>query len=184
MMMLSEKSKTNSDVPNGRNCTSQSSGVISSTLKRRRFLKAYGTAVLLLGTGRSSAASINNQVAEPIYQPTTTSDKAFITRAFEMRDRATELGDQAYGAIVVLNDEIIGQSWSRVVLDQDPTAHAEISAIRDAARRLGNRNLAGATLFSSSRPCPMCEAAAYWAGIDSMIHGQGAKNAGAPKLCR
>ena len=101
-----------------------------------------------------------------------------------MRRLAIEYGDQAFGAVVVRRGRIIGQSWSRVILDQDPTGHAEMSAIRDAAARLNNGNLSGATLYSSSRPCPMCEAAAYWSGIDKMIHGEDAINAGRPRLCR
>jgi tRNA(Arg) A34 adenosine deaminase TadA len=84
----------------------------------------------------------------------------------------------------VRDGAIIGQSWSRVILDNDPTGHAEISAIRDAARRAGSRDLSGAIIYSSSRPCPMCEAAAYWARIDQMIYGRGTANAGVPRLCR
>ncbi len=101
-----------------------------------------------------------------------------------MRRLAVEYGDQAYGAVIVRDSIVIGQSWSRVVLDQDPTGHAEIAAIRDAARRQKERNLKDAIMYSSSRPCPMCEAAAYWAGIDAMMYGMNANNAGAPKLCR
>ena len=67
----------------------------------------------------------------------------------------------------------IGQSQSLVVLNGDPSAHAEMSAIRDAARRVGRRGLRGATLYSSSRPCPMCEAAAFWAGLDGFHFGRG-----------
>jgi tRNA(Arg) A34 adenosine deaminase TadA len=85
---------------------------------------------------------------------------------------------------VVLDDQIVGQSWSRVVLNHDPTTHAEMSAIRDAARRLKGRDLSGAILYSSSRPCAMCEAAAAWAGIAGMIHGKAATRAGRPQLCR
>lgn len=100
-----------------------------------------------------------------------------------MKVEAIRIGDQAYGAVVARDGLIVGQSASHVVVHQDPTAHAEIEAIRDAARRLGNRNLHGCTLYSSSHPCPMCEAAAYWAGIERMVHGSTARDAGAPKLC-
>ena len=109
---------------------------------------------------------------EPIQQPKTPNHGAFMERAFQMRQQAIYLGDQAYGAVVVRDRMIIGQSWSRVILDQDPTGHAEMAAIRDAARRLGSRNLDGAVMYSSSHPCPMCEAGAYWAGIDKLIHGK------------
>jgi tRNA(Arg) A34 adenosine deaminase TadA len=59
-----------------------------------------------------------------------------------------------------------------------------MEAIRDAARRLGRRDLSGCTIYSSSRPCPMCEAAAYWAGIERMIYGTALLDAGAPQLGR
>lgn len=107
-----------------------------------------------------------------------------MARAFDMQRLAREKGDQAYGAVIVRDGIIVGQSWSRVVLDNDPTGHAEISAIRDATARLADRNLSGCTMYSSSRPCPMCEAAAYWAGIADMVHGRELKQAGAPQLCR
>ncbi len=118
-----------------------------------------------------------------IAQPETADDASFIERAFEMRQLAVDKGDQPYGAVVVLDGEIIGQSWSRVVLEKDPTGHAEMAAIRDAARRLGRRSLSGAIMYSSSHPCPMCEAACYWAGISRMVHGSNASDGGAPKLC-
>jgi tRNA(Arg) A34 adenosine deaminase TadA len=120
----------------------------------------------------------------PIVQPVAPGPQAFIDRAFEMRQRAERQGDQAFGAVVVHDGRIVGQAPSAVLSLGDPTAHAEIEAIRDAARRLGRRSLAGCTLYSSFRPCAMCEAAAYWAGIDRMIHGSGLVDAGAPRLGR
>jgi tRNA(Arg) A34 adenosine deaminase TadA len=119
-----------------------------------------------------------------IVQPNVPNGQAFMRRAFEMRRLAIEKGDQAYGAVVVRDGRIIGQSWSRVLLDSDPTGHAEMSAIRDACRRLGDRDLSGATLYSSSRACPMCEAASYWAGIEDMVYGSNHSAAGPPRLCR
>ena len=120
----------------------------------------------------------------PINQPKTSADQSFIDRAFEMRAQAIKIGDQAYGAIVVRDGIIVGQSASHVVVNQDPTAHAEMEAIRDAARRLGSRNLSGCTLYSSSPACPMCEAAAYWADIDRMVSGKAISDNGRPSLCR
>ncbi len=122
--------------------------------------------------------------AEPIIQPGSPGVPAFIARAFEMRQLSIDHGDEPYGAVVVLDGQIIGQSWSRVLLDRDPTAHAEMSAIRDAARRRNGGDLSAAILYSSSRPCAMCEAAAAWVGIEAMIHGQSAIRAGSPHLCR
>jgi tRNA(Arg) A34 adenosine deaminase TadA len=101
-------------------------------------------------------------------------------RAFDLRDRALAAGDQGYGAVVVKDGLIVGEAPSRVVTANDPTAHAEMEAIRDAARRLGTRDLAGATLYASFRPCAMCGTAAYWAGIARVFHGAGISDAGRP----
>ncbi|MAF47664.1 MAG: hypothetical protein CMM10_05340 [Rhodospirillaceae bacterium] len=153
-------------------------------LPRRSLVAALGAGVLLANTLHPSHVFAGRPAIAEIDQPKSPGAMAFIERAFEMRRLAVEYGDQAFGAIIVRGEQVIGQSWSRVILDQDPTAHAEMSAIRDTAQRLNNRNLSGAILYSSSRPCPMCEAAAYWAGIDQMIYGQDAASAGSPKLCR
>lgn len=138
-----------------------------------------GAAVVIRST-RSLAANSDN-----ITQPSEPGRDAFIERAFAMRDLALSAGDQGYGALIVdaSNLEIVGEAPSRVVTNSDPTGHAEMEAIRDAARRLGARDLSGHAMYSSSRPCPMCEAAAYWAHLDGMYFGQTAADAGAPKLC-
>ncbi len=101
-------------------------------------------------------------------------------RARSLRDQAVQAGDQGYGAVVLRGDQIVGEAPSRVVLANDPTAHAEMEAIRDAVRRLRSRDLSGCILVSTSRPCRMCEAAAGWARIARMIHGESLTDAGAP----
>jgi tRNA(Arg) A34 adenosine deaminase TadA len=119
-----------------------------------------------------------------IEQPEDASSAVFVRRAFEMRDLAVETGDQPYGAVIVdVSGNIVGQAPSRVVVNGDPTAHAEMEAIRDAANRLNIRNLSGHIMYSSSRPCPMCEAAAYWANLSEMFYGNKGAEAGSPKLC-
>ena len=95
---------------------------------------------------------------------------------------ADDAGDQAYGAVVVQGGRIVGEGPSRVVTATDPTAHAETEAIRDAARRLGTRNLSGCVLYASSRPCPMCQSAAYGAGIGRYYSGSEIGDGGAPRL--
>lgn len=102
-------------------------------------------------------------------------------RAAELREQAVRAGDQPYGAVVLRGEQIVGEGPSRVVTATDPTAHAEMEALRDAARRLAIRDLAGCWLVSTSRPCRMCEAAAGWAGISRMVHGEGLSDAGAPR---
>jgi len=101
-------------------------------------------------------------------------------RARVLRDEAIRSGDQAYGAVVLRGTQIVGEAPSRVVTGGDPTAHAEMEAIRDAARRLRSRDLTGCVLVSTSRPCRMCEAAAGWARIERMVHGDALIDAGPP----
>ncbi len=109
-----------------------------------------------------------------------------MARAQEMRELAVRSGDQGFGAVVVKGGRIVGQAPSRVITGNDPTAHAETEAIRDAARRLGTNDLAGAELYATSRPCPMCETAAYWARIARIYVGAEIAEAGPPRYggCR
>ena len=98
-----------------------------------------------------------------------------------MQRLATSTGDQPYGAVLVADGAIIGEGPSRVVILGDPTAHAEREAIRDAQRRLGRTDLSGSVLYSTSRPCRMCEAAAAEANVARMIHGTDLDDAGPPR---
>lgn len=117
-----------------------------------------------------------------IVQPRTAGREGLMERAFEMRRRAIERGDQPYGAVVVKEGRIVGEGVSAVVTDNDPTAHAEMQAIRDAARRLRTSDLTGCEMYGTSRACPMCEAGAYWARIARMYYGASVADAGAPRL--
>lgn len=105
----------------------------------------------------------------------------FMARAFEMRRRAQAAGDQPYGAVVVRDGAIIGEAASAVVARRDADAHAERLAIADAQHRSGRTDLGGAVLYSSSRPCALCEAAAARAGIARMVHGTALTDAGRPE---
>lgn len=84
-----------------------------------------------------------------------------------------------FAALVVADGEIIGRGWNRVTGTHDPTAHAEIVAIRDACRQRQNFNLGGATLYVNCEPCPMCLAAAYWAGIGAVWYAADRRDAAA-----
>ncbi len=121
---------------------------------------------------------------DAIDQPVPADAQGFMARAFEMRRRAIAAGDQGYGAVVVLDGRIIGQAPSAVISRGDVSAHAEREAIADARRRAGGGSTWGAVLYSSSRPCPLCERAAYAAGIGRMIHGEDLTDAGPPQLPR
>jgi CubicO group peptidase (beta-lactamase class C family) len=110
---------------------------------RRRLLAMLGSGSLLVPMSRTGTAEAASM---PIVQPDPPTPDAFMARAFAMHRRAIESGDQPYGAIVVRDGRIIGEAASHVVVLDDPTAHAEMEAIRDAARRQGSGTLAGAVL--------------------------------------
>ena len=82
-----------------------------------------------------------------------------------------------FGAVVVRKGKIVGRGWNRVTSTNDPTAHAEVTAIRDACRRLKNFHLDGCELYTSCEPCPMCLAAIYWARIAKVYYGNTRKDA-------
>lgn len=135
----------------------------------QRCLKLIGLPIalpMLLPIRQTLAADL-----EQIEQPDQADPEHFIQRALAMRQLAIDTSDQAYGAIIVKDNRIVGQAPSRVIVNQDPTAHGEIEAIRDAAHRLGTHDLSGCQIYSSAKPCRMCETACYWANIDRIYHG-------------
>jgi tRNA(Arg) A34 adenosine deaminase TadA len=75
-----------------------------------------------------------------------------------------------FGAVVVRGQEVIGRGWNRVTSTNDPTAHAEVVAIRDACAGLGTFSLAGCAIYCSCEPCPLCLAAIYWARLDRIYY--------------
>ena len=105
-------------------------------------------------------------------------DPLFLRRAIAL---ATENVEQAkggpFGAVVVSDGQIVGEGANSVTTTNDPTAHAEVNAIRAAARTLGRFALQGCTLYTSCEPCPMCLGAAYWARVDAIYFGANAADA-------
>ena len=97
-----------------------------------------------------------------------------------MRQQAESWGDQAYGAVLVQGGLLIGLGPSRVIQNNNPDAHAEREAIADALARVGAARVRGAVMYSTSRPCSVCERAAAKAGIQRMYVGAGLTDAGAP----
>ena len=115
-------------------------------------------------------------------QPNERTKAGFLARARALRNQALREGDQAYGAVVVRGGLILGEGRNYVVLDSDPTAHAELLAARDAARRLKSRDLSDCDVYSTATPCPMCQGALYWARI-RRYHNESTPEGGvAPKL--
>jgi tRNA(Arg) A34 adenosine deaminase TadA len=84
-----------------------------------------------------------------------------------------------FGALVVREGRILGRGRNRVIADCDPTAHAEVLAIREACAAVGDFHLGGATLYSTCEPCPMCHAAAYWAHLDRVVFAAATADAAA-----
>lgn len=107
-------------------------------------------------------------------------ERRWVDAAEAMRQRALSWGDQPYGAVLVLDGAIVGEGPSRVVLKNDPDAHAEREAIRDAQQRLGRELLKGSVLYSTSRPCALCQQAAAKAGVSRMVFGVQMVDAGKP----
>lgn len=82
-----------------------------------------------------------------------------------------------FGAVIVKNGKVIGRGWNKVTSSNDPTAHAEVSAIREACSKLKTFDLSGAVIFTSCEPCPMCLSAIYWARISGIYYGNTRKDA-------
>ena len=82
-----------------------------------------------------------------------------------------------FGAVIAAGDEIVAEGVNRVTSELDPTAHAEVCAIREACRKLGRFSLQGCTLYSSCEPCPMCLSAIYWARLDALYFAAGRDDA-------
>ena len=84
-----------------------------------------------------------------------------------------------FGAIIVKDRTIVAEGWNKVTSSDDPTAHAEVSAIRAACQKLGTFSLAGCDIFTSCEPCPMCLAAIYWARLDRIFFANSREDAAA-----
>ena len=99
------------------------------------------------------------------------SDQEYMRRALELARRAQEEGEVPVGAVVVLDQRIIGEGWNRPIAASDPTAHAEIQALRAAALSRKNYRLTGATLYVTLEPCDMCLGAMFHARVARAVYG-------------
>lgn len=96
-------------------------------------------------------------------------DTTWLSRAIDLATRNVENGGGPFGALIVRDGELIAEGQNRVTADLDPTAHAEVTAIRAACQVVGDFSLAGATLYTSCEPCPLCLSAALWARVDRVV---------------
>lgn len=107
----------------------------------------------------------------------TAQDCEFMREAIRLATESVERGGGPFGAVIVKDGEVVAYGANRVTLDHDPTAHAEVSAIREACRKLDTFDLSGCTIYTSCEPCPMCLGAIYWAHIDRIFYGNNRKDA-------
>jgi guanine deaminase len=106
--------------------------------------------------------------------------QAFMRHAVRLSaERMREGVGGPFGAVIVRNGKVIAEGWNRVTSDNDPTAHAEVTAIRAASEALGSFSLAGCDIYTSCEPCPMCLAAIYWARLDRLFFANTREDAAA-----
>ena len=98
-------------------------------------------------------------------------DTAFMRRAIELAQRGAEEGEVPVGAVVVVDRKIVGEGWNRPIMAADPSAHAEIQALRAASAALRNYRLLDATLYVTLEPCPMCVGAIFHARVRRVVFG-------------
>jgi guanine deaminase len=97
-------------------------------------------------------------------------DREFLKRAIEIAGNGIASGGGPFGALITKNGKVLSEANNQVVLSHDPTAHAEVNAIRKAASLLETHDLSDCTLYTSCEPCPMCLGAIYWAGIKKVVY--------------
>jgi tRNA(Arg) A34 adenosine deaminase TadA len=115
-----------------------------------------------MGTVDKSLVETTNYSAE---------DAKFMEIAINLSVENIDTGGGPFGAVIVRDGEVIATGTNRVVPNSDPTAHAEVMAIRNACAKLGTFQLTGCTVYSSCEPCPMCLSALYWAGVSRICYG-------------
>jgi len=112
-------------------------------------------------------------------RPTTALDELWMEEALRAAQRALEAGEVPVGAVVIESGRVVGRGWNRNITDSDPTAHAEMVALREAGATVGNHRLAECELFATIEPCPMCAGALVHARIKRLVYGADDSKAGA-----
>lgn len=154
----------------------------SPSLSRRRLLVSMVglLPVVSVGLPAGYAWAASPQPDEPPFDKEQA--ERFMRRAIELARQGVKAGDGGpFGTVIVKDGEIVGEGWNRVIATNDPTAHGEVVAIRDATNRSKSFSLEGCELYTSGEPCPMCMSAIYWANVDRVFYGfdvQDAANVG------
>jgi tRNA(adenine34) deaminase len=110
-------------------------------------------------------------------------DREFMNAALEEAGRAAAGGEVPIGAILVMDGQIVARAGNRTITDCDPTAHAEMVALREAAAKIGNYRLLGATMYVTLEPCAMCAGAMVQARVERLVYGADDAKAGAVRSC-
>lgn len=124
-------------------------------------------------------SGIDRQNGLPERSDFTEDDRRFMQRAIELSIENIDSGGGPFGAVIVRDGRVVASGTNRVVPNNDPTAHAEVVAIRNACRELQTFDLAGCTVYSSCEPCPMCLSALYWAGVERICYANTKSDAAA-----
>lgn len=106
-------------------------------------------------------------------------NEELMRRAIRLAEKSVAEGGGPFGAVIARDGELIAEASNHVVPHCDPTAHAEVSCIREACSRLGTFNLEGCDIYTSCEPCPMCLGAIYWAHLDRIFYANNRKDAAA-----
>lgn len=106
-------------------------------------------------------------------------DRELMARAIRLSEDSVKNGGGPFGAVIARDGELIAEASNCVTIDCDPTAHAEVSAIRKATKKLGTFDLKGCVIYTSCEPCPMCLGAIYWARLDKIFYANDRKDAAA-----
>jgi len=117
-----------------------------------------------------AAMTISRPFSDSLFLMPTDSDLRFMRAAISLAVENVERGGGPFGALVVSDGEIIARGTNRVTASHDPTAHAEVVAIRSACDAVGHFELTGCTLYTSCEPCPMCMGAIYWSRLDRVVY--------------
>lgn len=105
-------------------------------------------------------------------------NEELMRRAIELSKTSVRNGGGPFGAVIARDGEIIAEGSNKVTIDNDPTAHAEVSTIREACKKLGTFDLSGCVIYTSCEPCPMCFGAIYWAHLEKIYYANDRKDAG------
>lgn len=176
----------NIHLPPDSGCDADSDYLVFSVVKRRNFLAAAAAATAG-GIGVNNALAADPPVrlggARGVTPAITDQDRVYMREAIRVMRQVGVIDRSAFpfGAVIVRDGKVIATAGNTVWKDQDPTAHAEVNAIREACRVAGSIELPGAILYTSCECCPMCYAAAYFARIDKIFYAAGWRDSGWPE---